>query len=168
MTEEDLRLDLVICSQWERIDSVRDVVANCVAAVFGELDLKDSLAMVSAELLENALKYGQPEGRVRLSIRTDGHDLVVTVGNNIDKKSRHPQTLQRWLTWLRQFDDAFAAYTAALRQVYERNDEEDSGLGFARIGYEGHCQLACDVSRSGFVSVSARCRRPDAVRLRSA
>jgi hypothetical protein len=157
---DDLRLELIIAAEWERVDLVRAAVANCVSAVFGDSDLKDALSMVSAELLENALKYGRPERAVSLSIRGDAQDLVMTVENAVEKSSPHPQHLQRRLQWLRQFADPFEAYTAALRQVYERSGPHggDGGLGVARIYYEGRCQLSCDTSQAGLVSVSAQCR----------
>jgi len=157
---EQLRLDLSIASEWERIDAVREAVARCVAAVFGDVELKHLLGMVSAELLENAVKYGRGPKGVTLSIRGDGQELVVRVANAVDEASPHAHLLQRRLMWLRGFDDPFEAYTAALQQVYDRTtpDADDNGLGLARIYYEGRCQIDCDISQPELVSVSARFR----------
>jgi hypothetical protein len=157
---EQLRLDLSIASEWERIDAVREAVSRCVAAVFGDVELKHQLGMVSAELLENAVKYGRGAKGVTLSIRGDTQELVVMVANSVEKGSHHAQLLQRRLKWLREFRDPFEAYTAALQQVYDRStpDAEDNGLGLARIFYEGRCQIDCDVSQPELVSVSARFR----------
>jgi hypothetical protein len=159
-TMDQLRLDLNIASEWERIDAVREAVARCVSAVFGDVELKQQLGMVSAELLENAVKYGRGGKGVSLSIRGDTQELVVMVANAVDKGSHHAQLLQRRLRWLRAFKDPFEAYTAALQQVYDRStpDAEDNGLGLARIYYEGRCQIDCDVSQPELVSVSARFR----------
>jgi hypothetical protein len=157
---DQLRLDLHIAPEWERIDAVREAVARCVAVVFGEGPLEHQLGMVSAELLENAVKYGRGHKGVTLSIRGDQQELVVMVANAVEKGSQHAQHLQRRLKWLRAFKDPFEAYTAALQQVYDRStpDAEDNGLGLARIYYEGRCQIDCDVSQPETVSVSARFR----------
>jgi hypothetical protein len=157
---EQLRLDLDIESEWERIDDVREAVATCVVAAFGDVDLKHVLAMVTAELLENAVKYGRPNRGVALSLRGDAHELTITVSNAVEKGSRHAQQLHDRLRWLRGFKEPFEAYTAALQQVYERTipDADDFGLGLARIYYEGKCQIDCDVSHPERLSVSARLR----------
>ena len=56
-----LQLTLSIPPQWARIDRVRQAVGLCLAAVFSDTELEDALAMTCAELLENAIKYGQAE-----------------------------------------------------------------------------------------------------------
>ena len=154
MRRNQLRLD----GQWERIDSVREAVGHAVTATFGDSDLRDSLAMVTAELLENALKYGEAEAGVELSIVSEPEAVVVTVDNAVKEGSPHIAALHKRLAWLREVGDPFTAYTTALAEVFDRTGSEgaDSGLGFARIGYEGRCAIVCDTSRPGFVSVTAR------------
>jgi hypothetical protein len=158
MSRNKLQLVLHLDGEWQRIDSVREAVGYSVAATFGDADLRDSLAMVTAELLENALKYGDTAAGVQLSIVSEAEAVVVTVGNHVQAGSPHPAALQSRLDWLRQFENPFTAYTTALGQVYDRQgpDGTDSGLGFARIGYEGRCVVACDLSQPGFVTVTAR------------
>jgi hypothetical protein len=167
MSRNKLHLELHLDGEWERIDNVREAVGYSVAATFGDADLRDSLAMVTAELLENALKYGDAEAGVVLSIISEPDALVVTVGNHVRDGSPHLAALQSRLDWLKQFDDPFVAYTTALGQVYDRKgpDDVDSGLGFARIGYEGRCVIGCDTSRPGFVWVSARRQKSETVEL---
>jgi hypothetical protein len=152
-----LHLDLVIPADWPRIDQVREAVAACVGAVFGDRDLRDALAMVSAELLENAFKYGAEEP-VRLALHTEGSDLVVTVTNVVAEGSEHAHALEAVVRWVNAQDSAEAAYTAALARAFDdRTDDVDrSGLGLARISYEGGCALACDLSTPGRVTVRAR------------
>jgi hypothetical protein len=167
---EQLRLELSMAAEWERIDAVREAVGRCVAAVFGDIELQHLLGMVSAELLENAVKYGRARNGVSLSIRGDAQDLVVTVANSIEKGANHAQLLQKRLRWLRDFREPYDAYSAALQEVYDRATPatEDFGLGLARIYYEGRCQLDCDVSQPDFISVSARFRGHLAPQQRSA
>jgi len=151
-------LELVIRTDWNRIDSVRQAVSHCVAAVFGDVELKDSLPMVSAELLENAFKYGLPDEDVTLSLVSDANEVVLTITNAVAAGSRHLPVLKARLSWLMQFGDPFVAYTAALQQVYDGSgpDAPESGLGLVRIYYEGRCRLVCDTSHAGRVSISAK------------
>ena len=151
-----LHLDLAVPPHdWKRIDRVREAVGNCVGAVFGDPDLRDALAMVTAELLENAFKYGktgQPDVRIR--VRADDSALVISVTNAVDEASTHARILVERVAWVRAFATPLAAYEAALHDAY--TDESDqSGLGLARIRYEGGCALDCDVSTAGEVTVRA-------------
>lgn len=152
-----LHLDLAVPTDWRRIDRVREAVGHCVAAVFADRDLCDALAMVSAELLENAFKYGSPDQtEVRVSVRQDGDRLVISVTNAVAAGTAHARLLAERVAWVNEFGDPQRAYEAALARAY--TDESDaSGLGLARILYEGGCALDCDTSTAGRVTVSAFC-----------
>ena len=152
-----IRLDLSIPPDWTRIELVRKAVGFCVWAVFGRGDLRDSLSMVSAELLENAVKYSAPDREVRLSITEEPDRLVVAVTNEVEGDS-HVTTLAHRLEWLRTFSSAADAYMAALSEVFDHKGEEragEGGLGIVRIAYEGGCDLDCDTSKPGQVTVRA-------------
>jgi hypothetical protein len=155
-----LHLDLAVPTDWGRIDQVREAVSHCVAAVFNDGDLRDSLAMVCAELLENAFKYGkagQPD--VRVSVHLDGDQrLVVSVTNAIDENGEHVRLLSERVAWVQEFADPLSAYQAALQQAYTDESDDASGLGLARILYEGGCALDCDLSAAGTVTVRAACQ----------
>jgi hypothetical protein len=152
-----LHLDLAVPTDWRRIDQVREAVGHCVAAVWGDRDLRDALSMVSAELLENAFKYGAPnQTTVRVSVRQENDQLVVAVTNAVDIGTPQAQLLAERVAWVNEFGDPQRAYEAALARAY--TDESDaSGLGLARILYEGGCMLDCDTSTAGRVTVSASC-----------
>src|ERR1044072_1288571 len=114
-----LHLDLSIPPDWTRIELVRKAVGFCVWAVFGRGDLRDSLSMVSAELLENAVKYSAPDKDVYLSISEEPDKLVVSVTNTVDSTARHLTALKQRLEWLRTFPSAADAYMAALSEVFD-------------------------------------------------
>lgn len=152
-----IRLDLSIPPDWTRIELVRKAVGFCVWAVFGRGDLRDSLSMVSAELLENAVKYSAPDRDVRLSITEEPDKLVVAVTNEVEGDA-HVTTLVQRLEWLKTFSSAADAYMAALSEVFDHKGEEragEGGLGIVRIAYEGGCDLECDTSTPGQVTVRA-------------
>jgi hypothetical protein len=158
-----LDLSLAVPTDWGRIDQVREAVGHCVAAVFGDRDLRDALAMVSAELLENAFKYGKPgQPEVQIALREREGSLVVSVTNAVDESSAHVHQLAQRVAWVKTFEDPMRAYEVALARAFQ--DEPDvSGLGLARISYEGGCALDCDTSTAGQVTVRAACPvvRPD-------
>ena len=155
-----LHLDLSVPADWERIDQIREAVGHCVQAVYGDADLKDAVAMVAAELLENAFKYGKSDqGDVRVSLRSGSGRLQVSVTNAVDEGSEHAAKLAERVAWVNEFGDPLAAYEAAMARAFT-DESEASGLGLARITYEGGCALHLDTSLSGMVTVIAACPIP--------
>ncbi len=156
-----LRLDLDLPPDWSRIDPAREAVGLLVLAVSGDDNLRDALAMVSEELLENAIKYSKPETSVSLRVHEGDAGVVVSVRNAIDDGQRaHADALRERVAWMRTFPSASQAYTAAIRGVSTRpRPTEDAGLGIVRIAYEGRCGVEVDLSEPGMVTVRAACRR---------
>jgi hypothetical protein len=158
MSAARFTLELSMPPVWERIDAVRDAVRSLIATYAGH-DLCDALAMVSAELLENAVKYGAQNEPIELVVKDDDASVEICVTNAISPASTHPKALVERVAWVKRFDEPLAAYTTALENMYslERATEEN-GLGIVRIFYEGGCDVECDVSTSGRVRVWARSR----------
>ncbi len=156
-----LHLSLDIPADWSKIDPAREAVGLLVLALFGDDNLRDALAMVSEELLENAIKYSRPASSVSLAIehRDDGVEISVT--NAVDESAGHLAALSERVAWVGSFPTPAEAYTAALSRLYAQNTPGMTGLGLARIAYEGRCVLVCDTAVSGRVTVRARCQRSD-------
>jgi hypothetical protein len=146
-----IHLELAVPSDWSRIDAVREAVGRSIEAVFGDLDLRDALAMVAAELLENAIKYGV--GGVRLVVGCEAGRLVISVENAVDEGQGHARVLAELIAQVGALEP-LAAYQAALERAFAAASEH-SGLGLARIRYEGGCGLRCDTSAPGRVTVTA-------------
>lgn len=155
----DIRLELSIPADWARIDSAREAVGGCLAAAYGTGELDDSLAMVCAELLENAIKHGlpDPEG-VTLRLGEEDGALVMAVSNAVDPELPNATRLRDTVAWLQGFADPAEAYLAAMSQVYAEAGEREveGGLGLARVAHEGGCRIACDLSVPGRVTVRVR------------
>jgi hypothetical protein len=157
-----VRLELEFPAEWNRIDAVREAVSRSLGAAYGQDEVRDALAMVSAELLENAVKYGLPHS-VQFSLREEADRIVVDVANQIAGDSAHLEALRQRLAWVHSFPSAEQAYLAALSEIYEKDPQEaqdHSGLGLVRVIFEGGCELACDLSNTGEVRIRATCRRP--------
>jgi hypothetical protein len=140
---------------WERIETLRQAVSLCAAAAFEDPDLEERVAMVSAELLENAVKHGRPEP-IRYSLRDDRDSIIVSVRNAIDSTTPSIETLVSRLKWLSSFPDPRDAYLSAMSVIYEDGARAGgSELGLVRIAFEGRCQVECDTSEPGWVTVRA-------------
>src|SRR5688572_25673655 len=100
----EIHLRLCLTLKWDQIDELRRAVALCVQAVFGSAPFRDSISMVSTELLENAVKYGHP-GVVRLTVEERSDSVSVTVTNPVDDFGPHATTLKERIAWLAAFDD---------------------------------------------------------------
>ncbi|HEV8323725.1 MAG TPA: ATP-binding protein [Myxococcota bacterium] len=152
-----LSVVLRLPAEWRRIEAVREAIGRCLEAVFADEELAGALAMVTAELLENAVKYGKLDpGGVVLSVEEDGGGVTVGVTNAVEAASRHVEALRDRVAWIARFADPADAFVAAMAEVFARGDPDaDSGLGLARIAHEGGCTLACDESVPGRVTVRA-------------
>ena len=153
-----LNLDLWIPPDWKRIELVRKAVGFCVWAAFGRGDLRDSVAMVSAELLENAVKYSVPNSQVRIAISEEDGRVVVAVTNEVMVGSPNIEALKKRLDWAHAFPTPAEAYMAALSEVFDQNElapSGEGGLGLVRIAYEGGCSIDCDGDTPGQITVRA-------------
>jgi anti-sigma regulatory factor (Ser/Thr protein kinase) len=156
MTQK-IGLHVELASQWERVDTMREAVSHLIRVATDNEELGWALSMVGAELLENAIKYGSGSD-VLFRLVQDADELRVEVTNNGAYESDHLRTLQTQVQWLNSFADPSEAYRKVLARVYEGADlsGSESGLGLARIRHEGECELACDCSLPGRVTVIAR------------
>jgi hypothetical protein len=148
---------MCLMTSWENVDRVREAVSRSVHAVFGDADLRDSVGMVVGELLENAIKYGDPSSPgVRLSVYDVGREIEITVSSALDEGTTHAGQLAERIRWVGTFDNPEDAYLAALAEVYGSGagSVRSSGLGIARIAYEGRCRIAYE-KKEGMVIVRA-------------
>ena len=153
-------IDLTVRNEWRNIDLLRTSVQNCFIAVFADLDGCHAIAMVTGELLENALKYGDwtNADRAMFRLRVEGKDpnIQVSVQNPLKKDDAHSQNLMKQIEWLASFPTPEAAYRARMLQIAQDDTGEDapSRLGLARIAFEGNCRIGAKIE-NGMVSVTA-------------
>jgi len=153
-----IHLQLCLPPEWEPIESVRQAVSLCAQAVFGDSRFCDAVSMVSSELLENAVKYGQARHPVLLVVEERPDEVIVRVVNRVVNGSKHVKVLLDRIAWMKSFDTPMAMYTAALEAAY--HDPTGGGLGIVRVVYEGGCRVECEVLDSGDLCVTARCDGP--------
>ena len=153
-------IDLTVRNEWKNIDLLRTSVQNCFIAVFADLDGCHAIAMVTGELLENALKYGNWHSgdRAMFRLRVHGKDgnIEVSVQNPLKKDDQNASALMQSIEWLNSYPKPEAAYRARMLQIAQEDsvDAVGSKLGLVRIAFEGNCRLTAKIEK-GTVTVSA-------------
>jgi hypothetical protein len=155
-------LDLPVRNEWRNVELLRTSVENCFQAVFSDLDGKSAISMVTGELLENALKYGDwdsEESRRAFRLRVDGDRTraVVTVQNPIKPGDPGLREVLDTVAWIRTFKTPGDAYRARLLEIAQsaEGDDAPSRLGLVRVAYEGNCSVEATVD-GATLTVTAR------------
>ena len=153
-------IDLTVRNEWKNVDLLRTSVQNCFIAVFADVDGCHAIAMVTGELLENALKYGNwatgERAMIRLRVVGNEGNIEVSVSNPLKLDDTNAQQLMTSLEWINSHPTPEAAYRARMLQIAqdESGDESPSRLGLVRIAFEGNCRLTAKIDK-GNVTVSA-------------
>lgn len=144
---------LEIPNNWRNTQRVRASVALCVQAAFLSDEDAANVGMVSAELVENAFKYGKRS--VTYTLRRGQGDLIIEVQNQGGVHEDSARLRER-LDWIKSFPNAEEAYLARLQAVASESKEGESGVGLVRIAFQGKCSLECSEPEPGRVLVRAR------------
>ena len=150
-------IDLPVRSEWANVDLLRTSVQNCFTAIFSDIEGCHSLAMVTGELLENAIKYGDWSGKessFRLKVWGEGNRAHIAVENPVRPNDGSAHEVINILQWIRGFPSANEAYRARLIEIAKGPVGSGSKLGLVRIAYEGDCDLGAEVS-NGVIRVTA-------------
>ena len=114
--------------------------------------------MVTGELLENAIKYGDWSGKessFRLKVWGGGKRAHIAVENPVRPDDGSAHEVLEILRWIRGFPSANEAYRARLIEIAKGPMTGGaSKLGLVRIAYEGDCDLGAEVS-NGVIRVTA-------------
>jgi hypothetical protein len=152
-------IDMTVRNEWRNVDLLRTSVQNCFTAVFADVDGCHAIAMVTGELLENALKYGDwvtgDRAQFRLRVNGSRNDVVEVSVQNPLKKDDNAQALMSQIEWINSFPKPEAAYRARMLQIAQNEEDgEFSRLGLVRIAFEGNCRLSARVD-GGTITVIA-------------
>ena len=151
---------LTLKAEWEEIENARNVGDQFLRQACVSADKVQAVTMVLSELIENAVKYGcysHPEDKITAKIRMDESLITVEVLHPVKKNSyRHLKELDRTIQWIRGFQNPFEAYIEKVQEVSKKPMRDDeSGLGLARIAYEGQAILDFFLNEDNHLSVSA-------------
>ena len=142
--ENSLRLN--IKPDWNEIEKLRMAGVNFLESHGFTDELIHSLTMILSELVENSIKYGDFKGskpEVLIYLDISKNLITIEVNNPVNQKSAiHLQRLDKTIQWIRGYQDSFQAYVEKLKEVSKKPlEDEESGLGLARIAYEGKAIL---------------------------
>ena len=161
-TADDLgfSIDMTVRNEWRNVDLLRTSVQNCFTAVFADVDGCHAIAMVTGELLENALKYGDwasgDRAMFRLRVQGKSHSVVeVSVQNPLRASDVNAVNLFKAIEEINSFPKPEQAYRARMLQIAQNEeDTSPSRLGLVRIAFEGNCKLDARIA-DGTVTVTA-------------
>jgi hypothetical protein len=143
MKDFSFSIDVPVKNQWSNIDRLRTSVQSCLEAVFIDIAGCEALAMVTGELLENAIKYGDwsQESVFRLRVWGDEKSGAISVENPVATGDEGPERVFAAVRFVESFPTAEEAYQAKLLDVARRPERTPGGLGLARVAHEGGCKL---------------------------
>lgn len=138
---------------WDQIRKIRKSVGEALEGLAPSL--AEAAMMVTSELIENAVKYGEEvpaSAHIQLSMSMDQGKLVITVANGcIDGPG--VRQLERRIAEIADAPDKAALYMARLEQLLAEPNESGK-LGLYRIAFEGEFELSLTY-RDSVVSVTA-------------
>jgi len=153
-------IDMTVRNEWRNVDLLRTSVQNCFTAVFADVDGCHAIAMVTGELLENALKYGDWVSGDRAMFRLRVHGcsnsvVAVSVQNPLSPSDPNALNLVKAIEEINSYAKPEQAYRARMLQIAQsEEDTSPSRLGLVRIAFEGNCKLAAKIE-NGTVTVTA-------------
>jgi hypothetical protein len=131
------------------VDAVREFCGFFARATFGREELGDRIGLVVHELVENAVRYGD-DNELELKIERTGDEVAVSVANTVsDGDDRNLKERFDEITRLPPRE----AYIAAMQRAATL-PEGQSGLGLARIRFEGQVEISLSIT-PGRVCVTA-------------
>ena len=137
-----LTIEARVAKEWASAERLRTMVrAGALAAGLGD-DAAEALSVTTAELVENAVKYGG-ESAIGLRVHAAGGRAEVAV----EAASADPAQAARLfetLAWLASFPDAEAAYRARVEEIAGAPPGSESRLGLVRLAYEAGCTLRAE------------------------
>lgn len=153
---ERLRAEIPISAEWSNVELLRRTIIPSVSAAFDDEELCNRVSTITAELLENAVKYGHWDSGdpsdFRLSVRGSETHMRVEVTNPVRDGAKSIGNLVALVDWIKRFPSPRDAYLTRLVEVANKElSEGQSGLGLVRLAYEAGCQLEVDLIQSGTV-----------------
>ncbi|NUP09834.1 MAG: hypothetical protein HOW73_27625 [Polyangiaceae bacterium] len=136
------RLELKVPLLWAHVRDVRTAING--ALVGSSYSLRQAAEMTASELIENAIKYGEPVSGAEcagVTLASDDDLIVITVVNGSTNDEGVHDLMSR-VDQIAKSSDRDALYLARLQELIS-NPAESGKLGLYRIGFEGGFDLSC-------------------------
>lgn len=152
-------IKLTMKPDWDEIEKIRNKSSEYLKSQGLSKDAVQAFTMVISELVENSVKYGKfssPNNSVIVNINISENMFIAEVINPVDETVyKNLRKLDKTLQWIRGFQDPFQAYVERVKQVSKKPlDDDFSGLGLARIAYEGKAIVDFFLGDNNLLNVS--------------
>lgn len=127
---------------WQKVRDVRAQVARAATGLPPEI--ATAAVMVTAELVENAIKYGESVPGcedVRVHVSISSTTITIEVANGVTSRSSLDELFER-VDQIVQSDDRGGLYIKRLEEMLH-SPGISGKLGLFRIGFEGNFELSC-------------------------
>jgi hypothetical protein len=153
----DFRLEVPIAPDWQNVDLLRMAILNCLAAAFADPGLGDVVSIITSELLENGIKYGDWSrgDALLLLVSGDARAIAIEVASPVTEGSSHYASVREMIEWIGSFPSARDAYVARMRAIAGAPTEGFSRMGLVRVACEGPCRLDAQLHDDGMLHVRA-------------
>lgn len=135
------RIKVSIEPTWNIVLNINDRIDELLPDA--KIEVVDSLRMVSTELVENAVKYGEPVPGmtgIEYELIVDDDFISIRVDNGV-VTTTNVKEVEKSIEKIKKAKDRFKLYTARLAELMESPKLGESQLGLFRIAYEGNCDL---------------------------
>ena len=134
---------LSIRPTWNIVKEVGDNIEKVLK--ISKRELLESATMAAAELIENAVKYGEPVGNglescIEFEARIEDGKIIIRVMNGA-MNMRNVNNVIEHIEKIKASGDPFELYTGRLNELLNNPRSGVSQLGLYRIAYEGQFTL---------------------------
>ena len=148
-----------VAADWLEIDNVYTASNKFFSSFNFDSNNVDRATMVTCELVENAIKYGNFEKNktVDVVVKIKKKKVTIIVKNPIGKKSEtYLRELDKTVQWIRGFQNSYEAYIERMKKIStEPMSYLKSELGIVRITYEGQAIIDFFIQEEKMLNVSA-------------
>jgi hypothetical protein len=129
---------------WSIISNIRKKISELLE--YNKIDNKellDATTMVSSELMENAVKYGEgttEDSMIEFEISVEKNKINISVSNHVNAGS-NIDVLIDVIETIKKCDNPGELYVNRLNELLENPKHGESRLGLYRIAYEGEFNL---------------------------
>lgn len=148
-----------VAADWLEIDNVHTASNEFFSSFNFDSNNVDRATMVTCELVENAIKYGNFEKNktIDVGVKIQKKKVTIIVKNPIGKKSEtYLRELDKTVQWIRGFQNSYEAYIERMKKIStEPMSYLKSELGIVRITYEGQAIIDFFIQEEKMLNVSA-------------
>lgn len=148
-------LSYSISPDWDNVE----IYSEKAGDIFKEksINLAHAVLMVSSELLENAIKYGEyPSDKDVIKYELNGNDKSISIAvTNKVKSEDDVKKVEKFVADICDCDDKFDLYTERMMDLKKNRKDGESMLGFYRIAYEGKFDIDCKHEK-GIMTIIAK------------